>query len=100
VEDDTTPICELLYFYTTWCPYCKKSLLEWNKFKLKWNNTTMHGYTIVFKEIECESNDSMAKKYDVTTYPTIKMVKDGLVTSFDAKPTVDVLTRFLMTSFD
>ena len=92
--------CELFFFYTSWCPYCKKAVVEWNKFKSEWNHKTLDGYSILFREVDCDINESLATKYNVTTYPTIKLMKDDTVIDYDAKPTVDSLTRFLTTSFE
>jgi thiol-disulfide isomerase/thioredoxin len=93
-------ICELFYFFTSWCPYCKKARVEWDKFKLEWNSKSLDGYTLKFQEIDCDVNESLATKYNVTNYPTIKLIKDDTVIDYDAKPVVDSLTRFLTTSFE
>jgi thiol-disulfide isomerase/thioredoxin len=91
---------DLYYFYTAWCPYCKKAFQEWNKFKAEWNQKTYEGYTIYFHEVDCDIQEALADKYQVTQYPTIKMIKDDGIIHFDAKPTVHSLTAFLTTSFD
>ncbi len=96
----TVKTCELFYFYTTWCPYCKKSRVEWDKFKAEWHHKTYNGYVLQFQEIDCDANESTASKYNVTKYPTIKLIKDDTVIDFDAKPSVDSLTRFLSASFE
>lgn len=96
----TVKVCELFYFYTSWCPYCKKSRVEWNKFKAEWDHKTYNGYVLQFQEIDCDVDETTAEKYNVTKYPTIKLVKDETVIDFDAKPTVDTLTRFLVAGFD
>ena len=44
---DEPKVCELLYFYTSWCPYCKKSTVEWNKFKSEWHHKKMDGYELI-----------------------------------------------------
>ena len=31
------PTVELYYFYTKWCPYCKKARIVWDKFKKKFD---------------------------------------------------------------
>jgi len=93
-------IIDLYYFYTEWCPYCKKSFQEWNKFKAEWNQRVYEGYTLQFHEVDCDIQEALASKYDVTQYPTIKMIKDDMVIHFDAKPTVHSLTSFLMSSFE
>ena len=46
-------------------------------------------------EINGEENPSMADKYKVEGYPTIKMLKDNQVIEYDAKPTMSHLTEFL-----
>ncbi len=96
----TVKVCELFYFYTSWCPYCNKSRIEWNKFKAEWDHKTYNGYVLQFQEIDCDVDETTASKYNVTKYPTIKLVKDDTVIDFDAKPTVDTLTRFLVASFE
>lgn len=93
-------IIDLYYFYTAWCPYCKKAFQEWNKFKAEWNQKVYEGYTIQFHEVDCDIQEALADKYQVTQYPTIKMIKDDMVIHFDAKPTVHTLTSFLMSSFE
>lgn len=91
--------CDMLYFYTSWCPYCKKARAEWDKIKLEWNGKINNGYTIHFKEIDCDVDESECLRYNITKYPTIKLVKDNTVIEFDANPTVDLLTRFIHASF-
>jgi thiol-disulfide isomerase/thioredoxin len=93
-------IIDLYYFYTAWCPYCKKAFQEWNKFKAEWNQKVYEGYTLQFHEVDCDIQEALASKYEVTQYPTIKMIKDDMVIHFDAKPTVHSLTSFLMSSFE
>ena len=92
--------CELMFFHTKWCPYSKKSFVEWNKFKAEWNHKKIDGYEILFQEIDCDINESIANKYNVEKYPTIKLLKDDSIIDFDAKPTVNTLTQFLNSSFE
>jgi hypothetical protein len=77
-----------------------KVKVEWNKFKAEWDHKTYNGYVLQFQEIDCDVDETTASKYNVTKYPTIKLVKDDTVIDFDAKPTVDTLTRFLIAGFD
>ena len=39
----------------------------------------------------------MVKQYNIEGYPTIKLLKDGQVIEFDAKPTQKTLDQFLNT---
>jgi thiol-disulfide isomerase/thioredoxin len=96
----TVPTADLYYFYTTWCPYCVKARPEWNKFKTYWEHKKKNNYTLLFSEIDCDKNESLASKYDVETYPSIKLIKDGKVYDYDAKPTLENLNKFLNMCFD
>jgi endoplasmic reticulum resident protein 44 len=98
-DESEKEVCEVLFFYTTWCPYCKKARPEWDKFKEQWNGRTKNGYAIVMKEIDCDTNDTTAAKYEVVGYPTIKLIKDNKITDYDAKPNLDTLNQFLDSCF-
>ena len=95
--DTVTKQCEMIYFYTTWCPYCKRARPEWDAFKEEWKNKKINGYLITFTEVDCDINETTANKYDVKSYPTIKLIKEGQVYDFDARPTSDSLTQFAIT---
>ena len=98
-DDDGEKTCEILFFYTTWCPYCKKAMPEWQKFAKHWNGQKKNGYTIITTEVDCDQNEAVANKFDVNGYPTIKCVMNDKVTDFDAKPTAEALTQFLNSVF-
>jgi thiol-disulfide isomerase/thioredoxin len=92
---------ELLFFYADWCPHCKTAKPIWNDLKTEYENKTVNGYTIIFTEINCSEEtaevDKMMNQYSVEGYPTIKLLKDGQVIEYDAKPTKETLTQFLNT---
>jgi thiol-disulfide isomerase/thioredoxin len=92
---------ELLFFYTDWCPHCKTAKPIWEEIKTEYENKTINGYTIIFTEIDCtdetEEVDKMMNKYNVEGYPTIKLLKDGQVIEYDAKPTKSTIVQFLTT---
>ncbi len=98
-DDDGEQTCEVMFFYTTWCPYCKKAMPVWQEFSKQWNGRTKNGYTIITTEIDCDQNEPVANKFDVQGYPTIKCIMNGKVADFDAKPTVEALNQFLQTCF-
>jgi len=89
---------DLYLFYTDWCPHCKKTKPEWEQLKKQHqNNKKINGYTLSFIEVDCEANPELANKYNITGYPTIKLVKGNQIIEFDAKPEVKTLETFLST---
>jgi len=92
---------EIMLFSTDWCPHCKTAKPEWEQVKAEYNGKQIHGYTIIFTEVNCtnESPDveKMMNTYKIDGYPTIKLVKDNQIIDYDAKPTKATLTQFLNT---
>jgi thiol-disulfide isomerase/thioredoxin len=92
---------ELLFFYTNWCPHCKTAKPIWNELKSEYQNKTINGYTVVFTEVDCSEETAEVEKlmnqYNVEGYPTIKLLKDGQIIEYDAKPSKETLTQFLNT---
>ena len=92
---------ELLFFYTDWCPHCKTAKPVWIEMKEEYQDRRINGYKVVFTDVNCtnESNEveQMMDKYKIEGYPTIKLLKDGQVIEYDAKPSKETLTQFLNT---
>lgn len=92
---------ELLFFYANWCPHCKSAKPIWNELKSEYENKTINGYKVTFTEIDCSEEtaevDKLMNQYNVEGYPTIKLIKDGQVIEYDAKPSKEMLTKFLNT---
>jgi thiol-disulfide isomerase/thioredoxin len=92
---------EMLLFYVDWCPHCKTAKPAWNDLKSEYENKTVNGYKVIFTEVNCtdESPDveKMMDKYKIEGFPTIKLVKDGQVIEYDAKPTKETMEQFLNT---
>ena len=97
IKDDKDKVINIYFFFTTWCPYCKKARIEWDKFKeeVNKNNLFEQVYEINFKEIDCDKNADLAKKFNIEGYPTIKLEKNGEIYNYDAKPTTSHLMEFL-----
>jgi len=92
---------ELLFFFADWCPHCKAAKPIWNDLKAEYENKTVNGYKVTFTEIDCSNEtaevEKMMNQYNIEGYPTIKLLKDGQVIEYDAKPSKATLTQFLNT---
>ena len=92
---------ELLLFYVDWCPHCKTAKPAWNDIKSEYENKTINGYKVIFTEVNCTEEtaevEQMMNKYSIEGFPTIKLLKDGQIIEYDAKPTKETLTQFLNT---
>ena len=92
---------ELLFFYVDWCPHCKTAKPAWNDLKAEYENKTINGYKVIFTDIDCTNETAevtqLMDQYKIEGYPTIKLLKDGQVIEYDAKPSKDTLEQFLKT---
>jgi len=93
-----TETADLYFFYTLWCPHCKKSKPIWEELKAQVGNNPVNGIKVNFIEVDCEKDSATAEKFKVEGYPTIKMVKGNQIIEYDAKPSLDTLNQFLQTS--
>ena len=100
-KGESTNTAELIFFYADWCPHCKAAKPIINDLKAEYENKTINGYKIIFTDVDCsEESDEVAKlmnQYSIEGYPTIKLLKDGQVIEYDAKPSKETLTKFLNT---
>ena len=96
---DDSKNAELLFFYADWCPHCKTAKPIWNDLKSEYQNKTINGYRVVFTEVNCSEEtaevDKMMNQYNIEGYPTLKLIKDGQVIEYDAKPSKDTLIEFV-----
>jgi thiol-disulfide isomerase/thioredoxin len=92
---------EIIFFHTTWCPHCKSAKPEWDQLKAELSGSTINGHKVTFTEVDCTEEtpevEMMVQKFKIEGYPTVKLVKDGQVIEYDAKPTKDTMHEFLMT---
>lgn len=89
----------LYYFYTDWCPMCKKAGPEFKALKSE-TNGIVNGINIIFREIDCDVDSAIADTFSITGYPTIKLVYRDKTYEYDAKPDRVVLIKFLTEIFN
>ena len=91
---------DIFFFYVDWCPHCKTAKPIWNQFKEKYNNTVVNDYLITCNELNCtdDANPDIADaiaKYNIESYPTIKMIINSKQYEFDTKITFNSLKEFV-----
>ena len=90
---------DVFFFNVDWCPHCKTAKPIWNQFKEKYNNTVVNDYLIACNELNCTDDanpdiaDSIAK-YNIESYPTIKMIINSKQYEFDTKISFNALKEF------
>jgi thiol-disulfide isomerase/thioredoxin len=101
LDNPSSKQAELLFFSVDWCPHCKTAKPEWDSVKQDYQGKTVNGYTLVFTDINCTDENAdierLMNKYNIEGFPTIKLLKDGQVIEFDAKPTKNSLEQFINT---
>lgn len=90
-------VAQLFLFKVDWCPHCKKAKPVFDEVEKELNGRPINGYTVTFKTVDCEAEPDMADKFKIEGYPTVKLVKDGQVIEYDAKPEKDKIMEFLET---
>jgi len=100
-NNNNTSQAELMLFSVDWCPHCKKAKPIWDDLKKEYENKTVNGYTIIFNDIDCTNEnpeiEKIINKYKIEGYPTIKLLKNGQIIEYDAKPSKATLEEFLNT---
>lgn len=92
---------DIIFFHTDWCPHCKKALPIWKDFVSTYDQTIVNGYTINCingaKGIDCDDPKSteIIEKYNITQFPSLKLVKDDVTINFDANITSENMTKFI-----
>lgn len=97
IKDGQSDEATLYLFSVDWCPYCKKAKPIWDNLKNEVGDN-VNGVPVVFVEVDCEKEKELANKYKIEGYPTIKLIYNGQIIEYDAKPDVSTLKEFLNTS--
>ena len=94
VDDNTA---KFMFFYTTWCPWSKKAQAPWSSFKEQHKNTryTYGGKTVVFEDINADSDKGKTALYKIKGYPTFKLETNDKVFEMKGAPTTESFREFL-----
>ena len=96
---------ELMMFSVDWCPHCKQATPEWQKISDEYSSTSnsqINGRKVIFTLVNCTEEtpeiEKMLKQYSIEGYPTIKLLKDGQIVNFEAKPDYPNILKFLQST--
>jgi thiol-disulfide isomerase/thioredoxin len=94
IDDDSA---KFMFFYTTWCPYCKQAKTPWSSFKEMHKNTkyTYGGKTVVFEDVNAEVDKGKASLYQIKGYPTFKVETKDKVFEMKGTPSTESFREFL-----
>jgi thiol-disulfide isomerase/thioredoxin len=91
----------IYFFHVDWCPHCKKALPEWKNFASKYDGKEINGYFVKCIDKDCTKETSditvLINRFNIDSYPTVKMVRDGTTVDFDSKITSSSLEKFANT---
>lgn len=96
---DRTKEAVIYFFHADWCPHCKKAEPEWNAFKTSHHDKIINGYKLNCQDVNCTDENNTASntlinKFQIDSYPTVKMDRDGTIIDFDSKVTASALSSF------
>ena len=103
-ETDSNNV-QVIFFTVDWCPHCKKSKPVWDEFCKKYNDKTVNNYKISCETFNCTNeNDNIVKrtidKYKIEGYPTIKLIMNGEVYDYEAKPSMEHLEQWIQVTLN
>ena len=94
-SDVSKTAAKFTLFYVKWCPYSRDAL---EVFKSMNNESLIFGgKTVQMKMVDCEAQPNVARKYDVTAYPTYKLETSLKMYEYLGPPSAKALKVFLAT---
>jgi thiol-disulfide isomerase/thioredoxin len=94
-------VATIFMFHVDWCPHCKKAMPEWQSFVNSYDGKDVNGYVIKCVDMDCTEETSEVastlKKYNIESYPTVKMLRGNEVIEFDSVIKETTLTQFVET---
>jgi len=87
-----------MFFYASWCPWCRKADPIWRSFKKTVESTKAKygGVTVDFEEINIEHDKGRTALYNVKEYPTFKLETSDKVYKLIAIPDKLTFEDFLV----
>ena len=78
-------------FNTKWCYYSKRMQPEWDKLDKYYKKNKK----VTIKDIDCDKNMKLCKKFNVEKYPTLIRVKNGKQVQYDGERVLASFIKFV-----
>jgi thiol-disulfide isomerase/thioredoxin len=90
--------CIVALFYTDWCPHCQHFKPHFKKAMDELNGKMdKQGKQMRLEMVDCDAHKELSKKYDVSGYPTVKILNDdGSQVEYSGERTYEGLRKFLI----
>lgn len=90
--------CVVALFYADWCPHCQHFKPHFQKAITDLNGKPdKDGKKMRLEMVDCDANKDLARQYDVSGYPTVKILgDDGTQTEYSGERTYEGLRKYLM----
>ena len=100
-KPSVTKEASIYLFFADWCPHCKKAKPIWTSFIQKYDGKVINGLKLTCVSVDCTDTEvpetaQMVSQFNISTYPTVKLTKDGNTYEFDAKITEANLEEFVI----
>ena len=84
-------------FYAPWCGHCQNLQSKWNKLENKYGNKLVNKKRIKILSANCDTFPKIGEDYNISGYPTIKLLKDSETFEYEDEREFEALEKFLIT---
>jgi thiol-disulfide isomerase/thioredoxin len=90
--------CVVALFYADWCPHCKHFKPHFQRAMTELNGKTgKDGKKMRLEMVDCDANKDISREYDVSGYPTVKILgDDGTQVEYGGDRTYEGLRKYLV----
>jgi thiol-disulfide isomerase/thioredoxin len=90
--------CVVALFYADWCPHCKHFKPYFQRAMNDLNGkTSKDGKKMRLEMVDCDANKDIARSYNVSGYPTVKILgDDGTQVEYGGDRTYEGLRKYLL----
>ncbi len=90
--------CVVALFYADWCPHCQHFKPHFQRAMKELNGQTRKdGKKLRLEMVDCDAHKELARQYDVSGYPTVKLLgDDGTQVEYGGDRTYEGLRKYLV----